>query len=171
MLIISLHYDNERHTLIGEHTRQTFRLGDEVEVRVRSVDLDERQIDFELASLPKGRVTRKSSQDKSRESSPRGRSTRGAGARTSRSRGDNTSDRNKAMSVREQLRKGKVPGANSPSDKADENAQEQKSDAPKRRGKAKPKSRAGKRIAAKKSGAKTSSSKTTSTKKKRIKKK
>ncbi len=42
------HFDPASHRLTGERTRQTFRLGDEVVVRVARVDLDEARIDFEL---------------------------------------------------------------------------------------------------------------------------
>ncbi|UCH53405.1 MAG: S1 RNA-binding domain-containing protein, partial [Pseudomonadota bacterium] len=47
------HFDATRHQLSGERTRMRFRLGDAVRVRVMRVDLDEAQIDFELASKPK----------------------------------------------------------------------------------------------------------------------
>lgn len=50
------HFDRIRHTLIGEHTGRTFRLGDQVRVRVVRVDLDDRKIDLELEeSLPEAR--------------------------------------------------------------------------------------------------------------------
>jgi len=42
------HFDPERHLLRGERTNQSFRLTDEVRVRVARVDLDEARIDFEL---------------------------------------------------------------------------------------------------------------------------
>jgi len=42
------HFDPERHLLLGERTNQSFRLTDEVRVRVARVDLDEARIDFEL---------------------------------------------------------------------------------------------------------------------------
>ena len=41
--------DPAGHRLRGERTGQTYRLGDEVRVRVVRVDLDERKMDFELA--------------------------------------------------------------------------------------------------------------------------
>jgi ribonuclease R len=43
------HFDPVHHRLTGERTRQTYRLGDPVRVRVMRVDLDEAKIDFELA--------------------------------------------------------------------------------------------------------------------------
>lgn len=42
------HFDPARHCLRGDRTRQTFRLGDPVMVRVMRVDLDDRKIDFEM---------------------------------------------------------------------------------------------------------------------------
>lgn len=72
-------FDAVKQRLVGERTRRVFRLGDSILVRVLQVDLDERKIDFELAStMPKkskaitprdGAVPRK-----------RSRSTDGAGA-------------------------------------------------------------------------------------------
>ena len=43
------HFDPAGHRLRGERTGKTYRLGDEVRVRVVRVDLDERKMDFELA--------------------------------------------------------------------------------------------------------------------------
>ncbi len=42
------HFDAAHHRLMGERTRQIYRLGDKVRVRVVRVDLDEAKIDFEL---------------------------------------------------------------------------------------------------------------------------
>lgn len=41
-------YDSQKGLLIGENTRTIYRLGDKVQVRVKSVDLDERKIDLNL---------------------------------------------------------------------------------------------------------------------------
>lgn len=46
------HYDPVHHRLIGERTGIQYRLGDVVQVRVAKVDVAERKIDFELASIP-----------------------------------------------------------------------------------------------------------------------
>ncbi len=46
------HFDAAHHRLMGERTRQIFRLGDKVRIRVVRVDLDETKIDFELANVP-----------------------------------------------------------------------------------------------------------------------
>jgi ribonuclease R len=58
--VTSLHddyyqYYENRYCLIGERTRQTFRIGDEVRVRVDRVDVEKRHIDFGLISKPIGR--------------------------------------------------------------------------------------------------------------------
>lgn len=45
------HFDAQRQFLIGEHSRRVFRIGDHLKVTVKSVNLDERKIDFELADL------------------------------------------------------------------------------------------------------------------------
>jgi len=42
------HYDPERFCLVGQHTGQTYRLGDRARVRVDNVSLVRQQIDFAL---------------------------------------------------------------------------------------------------------------------------
>jgi len=42
------HYHEKRYCLVGERTHQTFRIGDEVKVRVDRVDVERRHIDFGL---------------------------------------------------------------------------------------------------------------------------
>ena len=44
-------YDSARQRLIGEHTRQSFAIGDKLEIEVDSVDLDQRKIDFSLIEV------------------------------------------------------------------------------------------------------------------------
>jgi ribonuclease R len=51
--VTSLHddyyqYHEKQYCLRGERTRKTFRIGDEVRVRVDRVDVERRQIDFGL---------------------------------------------------------------------------------------------------------------------------
>lgn len=41
-------YDEDRYAIIGERSHRTFKIGDEVRVRVDRVDLERRQIDFRL---------------------------------------------------------------------------------------------------------------------------
>jgi ribonuclease R len=44
------HYDNVHHRLVGERTGKSYRLGDDIEVVVANVNLDDQKIDFELAT-------------------------------------------------------------------------------------------------------------------------
>ena len=44
------HYDEIKHTLNGEKSRRTYRIGDPLNVRVVAVSLAERKIDFELVN-------------------------------------------------------------------------------------------------------------------------
>ena len=44
------HYDNVHHRMRGERTGRTFGLGDELEVVVSGVNLDDKEIDFDLVS-------------------------------------------------------------------------------------------------------------------------
>jgi ribonuclease R len=41
-------YHEKRHCLIGERTKKTFKIGDEVRVRVDRVDVERRHIDLAL---------------------------------------------------------------------------------------------------------------------------
>ncbi|NAP01776.1 RNB domain-containing ribonuclease, partial [Halomonas sp. MG34] len=45
------HYDERRHAMIGERTAKVYRIGDEVKVKVASVNTDERAVDFEIARV------------------------------------------------------------------------------------------------------------------------
>ena len=42
------HYHEKRYCLVGERTHKTFRIGDEVKVRLERVDVERRHIDFGL---------------------------------------------------------------------------------------------------------------------------
>ncbi|WP_299979773.1 ribonuclease R [uncultured Pseudoteredinibacter sp.] len=48
------HFEAAQHRLIGEKSRQVFRLGDELRVQVVRVDLDERKVDLELVERLQG---------------------------------------------------------------------------------------------------------------------
>jgi ribonuclease R len=52
-------FDQIKHRLIGERTRRSFRLGDKLWIQVMNVNLDDRKIDFALATAPgnEGRVS------------------------------------------------------------------------------------------------------------------
>jgi ribonuclease R len=41
-------YNEKRHCLVGERSRKTFKIGDEVRVRVERVDVERRHIDLAL---------------------------------------------------------------------------------------------------------------------------
>ena len=50
------HFDPVRHSLTGEHSKRIFRLGDQVNVKVVRVNLDDRKIDFELSEKLQGKT-------------------------------------------------------------------------------------------------------------------
>ncbi|WP_097460876.1 ribonuclease R [Mangrovitalea sediminis] len=52
------HFDKVKHRLVGERSGTSFRLGEEVSVRVMRVDLEDRKIDLELLGAPKRRRDR-----------------------------------------------------------------------------------------------------------------
>jgi ribonuclease R len=62
------HFDPVKHCLVGERTREVYRLADKVSVRVARVDLDEKRIDFDLIGKLEDARARKS-----RGSTPRAR--------------------------------------------------------------------------------------------------
>ncbi|MCE7793097.1 ribonuclease R [Salipaludibacillus sp. CUR1] len=45
------HYDEKHYAMIGERTGNVFRIGDEIEVRVTNVNVEERIIDFEVVGM------------------------------------------------------------------------------------------------------------------------
>ncbi|OCA52496.1 ribonuclease R [Photorhabdus namnaonensis] len=62
------HFDNVGQRLVGEYSGKTFRLGDEVEIRVEAVHMDERNIDFKLLSTArKARNVGKTARDKAKK--------------------------------------------------------------------------------------------------------
>ncbi|PHM62204.1 ribonuclease R [Xenorhabdus ishibashii] len=64
-------YDNVGQRLIGESSGKTYRLGDEVEIRVEAVHMDERNIDFTLLSTTrKARQQGKTARDKAKKGTP-----------------------------------------------------------------------------------------------------
>ena len=152
------HYDSERHALVGERTRRVYRLGDELQVKVVSVNLEDKQIDFELAD-----GTRSNRRDKSPVKG-RGSDKKGfTRSRANQARTAQASHENEAGSIRERLRRGDVPdgdaadgkgkkkGAAESHKKAEKSPRKSDKSGKKKPGKRKPKSRAAKRIAAKKS--------------------
>ena len=63
------HFDDVRQALVGEASGRVFRLGDKLEVKVASVNLDERKIDLILdEAIPKaGKKPRKAKRAKSKD--------------------------------------------------------------------------------------------------------
>jgi ribonuclease R len=72
------HHDSAKHRLIGERTAMSFRLGDEVRVKVVRVGMEDRKIDLELISEP---VHRQADRDalKVPDKGERGKGKRGPG--------------------------------------------------------------------------------------------
>src|SRR5690606_38729171 len=66
-------YLEDQYALVGSRTRRQFRLADRVRVRVASVDLEERRIDFALleALTPRASGAPRSARKKQRTSTPR----------------------------------------------------------------------------------------------------
>lgn len=82
------HYDEVRQCLVGESSSATFRLGDQVTVKVAAVSLDERKIDFLLdMPLPKGGGKKSRSRRSAKPDSPWGDKTEKKTAGGSRSKG------------------------------------------------------------------------------------
>ncbi|MGE4493136.1 MAG: S1 RNA-binding domain-containing protein, partial [Syntrophotalea sp.] len=56
-------FDEELHRLVGQRRRRIFRIGDAVTVKLVKVDLDRRELDFELdeamSAPPPGRARRR----------------------------------------------------------------------------------------------------------------
>ncbi|WP_100640105.1 ribonuclease R [Marinobacter salexigens] len=86
------HHDAAKHRLIGERTAISFRLGDELRVRVMRVGMEDRKIDLELVSEPKRRkadrdalgVTRRDTGGKDGKRADKGRGRASAGAKASK---------------------------------------------------------------------------------------
>ena len=63
------HFDQVKQRLVGERTRRVFQLGGAVMVRVARVDLDDRKIDLELASIAELRSPAKPKRSQRRDAS------------------------------------------------------------------------------------------------------
>ncbi len=63
------HFEAAQHRLIGERTRQVFRLGDELSVRVAGVNLDDRKVDLEMTGFKKS-SRKKSAKKNDRDERP-----------------------------------------------------------------------------------------------------
>ncbi|WP_444997473.1 ribonuclease R [Aliikangiella sp. IMCC44359] len=60
------HYDNKRQKMVGERTRETFSIGDKVDIEVTKVDMEQRKIDFSLLNK-KGEVKKPGRKKSERE--------------------------------------------------------------------------------------------------------
>jgi len=60
-------FNEAQHTLLGERTRQVYRLADSVKVTVARVDLESRRIDFAIAGGGSGRVQKSSVRSRLKE--------------------------------------------------------------------------------------------------------
>ena len=65
-------HDPVTHSMTGEQTRQTYRLADELTVRVARVDLDTRRIDFDLGGMKAKKTKLKDVLKKSKKKGKRG---------------------------------------------------------------------------------------------------
>ncbi|MBU9710917.1 ribonuclease R [Evansella tamaricis] len=73
------HYNEQQYAMIGERTGNVFRIGDEIEVRLINVNVEERSIDFEVVGM-KARKERKLDRPRVIEGGSRpSRKKRGAG--------------------------------------------------------------------------------------------
>ncbi|WP_332629983.1 ribonuclease R [Halalkalibacter flavus] len=89
------HYDEKQYAMIGERTGKTFRIGDEIEVKVTNVNVDEASIDFEVVGMKPRERREVRDRPKvivggKRESRGGGRNGKGRGGRG----GTNTENRN-----------------------------------------------------------------------------
>jgi len=75
------HFDVAKQRLTGERTRVTYRLGDELRVKVVRVDLDERKIDFELIETLGSSRKRSGKKSPKKEFSPEKGTTKKLGGR------------------------------------------------------------------------------------------
>ncbi|MFQ5580511.1 MAG: ribonuclease R, partial [Nitrospiria bacterium] len=82
------HYDESRHTFIGEKRRRQFRLGDPARVCVEKVDLENLQIDFSVVeeNQRKRPAGLKKKERKKRQKARSGKTGRKTGSKTSRKR-------------------------------------------------------------------------------------
>ena len=88
-------FDQASQRLVGEHTRQTYQLGDAMRVKVARVDLDDRKIDLELVGAVTPGAGRRGNQ-----SSVRSRKARYDSGDTEREKASSRSERRSDASDR-----------------------------------------------------------------------
>jgi ribonuclease R len=94
------HHDSAKHRLIGERTAISFRLGDELRVRVVRVGMEDRKIDLELVSEPRRRQADRDALSVAKRD-PRGKD--GKRSEKSRGRGGAPARARKPRSAKAQL--------------------------------------------------------------------
>ena len=112
------HHDAAKHRLIGERTAMSFRLGDEVRVKVVRVGMEDRKVDLELVSEPQHRqadrdaleVTKREPRDKGKGKG-KGKG-RGKGGKSTAGRAPRV-DRDKAGDTAAKPRRRKATGSKS----------------------------------------------------------
>nr|WP_086940067.1 ribonuclease R [Thaumasiovibrio occultus] len=107
------HYDPIGQRLIGDHSKQVYRLGDTVQIRVLGVNLDDRKIDFDLVgSNRKPRREGKTEKQRMRKAEGMRQNLQayqvGKDGKAEEVQAKQKSDR---RSVRQALKQGKVPKA------------------------------------------------------------
>ncbi|HLT13661.1 MAG TPA: ribonuclease R [Marinobacter sp.] len=98
------HHDSAKHRMIGERTAVSFRLGDEVRVRVVRVGLEDRKIDLELISTPRKRTADRDALNIAKRE-PRNKGDR-SGKGSKRGRSGSAKEKLAAEAAREASRKG-----------------------------------------------------------------
>lgn len=101
------HHDPAKHRLIGERTAISFRLGDELRVRVVRVGMEDRKIDLELVSEPKRRqadrdalsVAKRDPRGKDGKRSEKGRGRGGAPSGAKSGKGEKPGKKDKPASA------------------------------------------------------------------------
>jgi len=78
------YFDAMQHALIGEKSGISYRLGNELKVKVVKVDIDERKIDFELSGAPEKTGSKKQKNKKGFKSKSKARSKPAAEAKKKR---------------------------------------------------------------------------------------
>ncbi|QBM17955.1 ribonuclease R [Marinobacter sp. JH2] len=101
------HHDAAKHRMIGERTAVSFRLGDEVRVKVVRVGLEDRKIDLELTSKPQKRTADRDALDIAKRE-PRNKGDRaGKGAKRGKSgKPASAKERLASEAAREAVKKG-----------------------------------------------------------------
>jgi len=100
------HFDQVKARLVAEHSNVTYHMGDRIEVKVASVNLDEKKIDLTLSTFePSKRRSSRSSNDAGKKSS--GTNKRNSGKGPSKKDGDKPSRKPTKKSSNSKSRAGK----------------------------------------------------------------